>query len=203
MNMTLDGFMAGPDSELDWHFKTWNDDMAKHACEQLGTMDTILLGRVTYEAMADYWPSESMDLLQPREDIAFADMMNSYSKVVFSKTLQKLNWKNARVVRGKIKEEIAGMKQQTGKDMIIYGSGSIVNTLTQLGLVDEFRIWVAPVAIGSGIPLFRDIKKYLNLTLTSVTPVSSGVVILYYRPWKKSNWSSCYFVNHSSGSQSS
>ena len=88
MNVTLDGFMAGPDCELDWHFNYWNEEMAKCAGEQLSNADTILLGRITYKAMARFWPSKMKDLLGPRHDIAFASMINSYQKVVFSKTLK-------------------------------------------------------------------------------------------------------------------
>ena len=92
MNVTLDGFMAGPNCELDWHFSFWNEEMAEYASEQLSHADTILLGRITYKAMAKYWPSMAMDLSYPREDIAFAGMMNSYKKIVFSNTLNEVHW---------------------------------------------------------------------------------------------------------------
>src|SRR5882762_1112837 len=97
MNMTLDGYMSGPDCELDWHFQSWNEEMAASASEQLAQADTILLGRVTYLAMAAYWSSKVASLSTPRADIDFADMMNSYNKIVFSKTLPAVGWSNSRL----------------------------------------------------------------------------------------------------------
>jgi dihydrofolate reductase len=141
MNITLDGFMAGPDCELDWHFNYWNEEMAKCAGQQLSNADTIILGRITYKAMARFWPSKMKDLLGPRQDIAFASMINSYQKVVFSKTMKNTDpvvtgWNNSRLAKETISKEIMNLKQQPGKDMIIYGSGSIVSTLMRLNLVD-------------------------------------------------------------------
>src|SRR5688572_29446129 len=87
INVSLDNYMSGPNCELDWHFQRWGPDLALSFCQQLSTADTILLGRVTYCAMALYWPQKAQDLSFPREDIAFADMMNNHTKVVFTKTL--------------------------------------------------------------------------------------------------------------------
>ena len=94
MNITLDGFMAGPAGELDWHFLKWTEEMAEWLGIQLSMADTILLGRNTYDAMACYWPQQDNNLAIARDDIAFASMMNSYTKIVFSKTLKKLHWQN-------------------------------------------------------------------------------------------------------------
>jgi dihydrofolate reductase len=172
MNVTLDGFMSGPTGELDWHFPHWTEEMSMHANEQLSDTDTILLGRVTYQAMEKYWPSA------PSDD--FADKMNNYTKIVFSKTLEKTQWKNAIVVKGDLKEKVAKMKMLPGKNMIIYGSGSIVRTFAKLGLIDEYRIWIHPVAIESGIPLFKGIRNKVNLRLLKTRTFRSGVVIHYY-----------------------
>ena len=146
MNVTLDGFMAGPNCELDWHFNYWNEEMAKCAGEQLSNADTILLGRITYKAMARFWPSKMKELLCPRHDIAFASMINSYQKVVFSKTMENTDpvvagWNNSRLVKENIRKEIVKLKQQPGKDLIVYGSGSIVSTLVRLNLVDEYILF--------------------------------------------------------------
>ncbi len=150
MNVTLDGFMAGPDCELDWHFNYWNEEMARYAGEQLSKADTILLGRITYNAMAKYWPSKMKDLLCPREDIAFADLINSCQKVVFSKTLENVSWNNSMLAKENIRKEIIKLKQQPGKDMIVYGSGSIVSALSKYNLIDEYVLWVHPVVLGKG-----------------------------------------------------
>lgn len=180
MNVTLDGFMSGPDCELDWHFNAWNGEMAQVAAEQLSRADTIILGRITYRAMASYWPMQSMSLLRPREDIVFADMMNTHAKIVFSKTLQSANWNNTRVVTHDIGKEIRSLKRQAGKDMIIYGSGKIVSALIHLDLVDEYQVWVHPVVLGKGKPLFPELQQSIKMKLFNTKTFSSGVVMLTY-----------------------
>jgi len=180
MNVTLDGFMSGPNCELDWHFQSWTGEMAEFLCEQLGKADTILLGRVTYKAMAKYWPSKITDPSFPREDIDFAEMINSYTKIVFSKTLTNPEWNNSRLVKGNIADAITQLKQQPGRNMIIYGSGKVVSALMQLDLVDEYQIWVHPVLLGKGKPLFTGLQDKLHMKLFRTKTFSSGVVMLYY-----------------------
>lgn len=182
MNVTLDGFMSGPDCELDWHFQCWTKEMGESLCEQLSYADTILLGRITYKAMAKYWPSKAADMSFPREDLSFADMMNRYNKIVFSKTLVTPEWNNSRLAKGNIADEIAQLKQQPGKDMIIYGSGKVVSFLMQFGLVDEYQLWVHPVLLGKGNSLFKGLHDKLNMKLFKTKTFSSGVVLLYYEP---------------------
>jgi dihydrofolate reductase len=182
MNVTLDGFMAGPNCELDWHFQSWTKEMAESQCEQLSHADTILLGGVTYSAMARYWPAVGNDLSFPREDIAFADMMNSYNKVVFSKSLTGLQWNNSRLLKGTLRKEIQELKAQHGKDIIIYGSGKLVSSLIRFGLIDQYVLWMHPVVLGKGKPLFGNLQDKLNLELVKQHQFSSGVVMLYYNP---------------------
>jgi dihydrofolate reductase len=181
MNTTLDGFMSGPHCELDWHFRSWTSEMAESLCEQLNQVDTILLGRVTYLAMAQYWPSKIMDMSFPREDLAFVEMMNSYTKVVISKTLARATWSNSRLLRGNLANEIRQLKTAPGKDMIIYGSGQLVAALTRLNLVDEFQVWVHPVVLGRGKPLFRMLSRKLSLKLSKTKTFTSGVVLMSYQ----------------------
>jgi dihydrofolate reductase len=180
VNVTLDGYMAGPNCELDWHFNSWNDEMAESITEQLSKADTILLGRVTYKGMAQHFTSAPVSLLTPREDLGFAEMLNHYPKIVFSKTLTTVVWNNSKIVKGNMAREVIKLKQQAGKDMIIYGSGQLVASLTKLGLIDEYRIWVHPVVLGDGKPLFKEVQQKLNLSLYKTQAFSSGVVILYY-----------------------
>lgn len=180
MNVTLDGYMAGRNCELDWHFNYWNEEMAEHACHQLSKIDTILLGRVTYQAMAQYWMTQSFNLSFPREHIAFADMMNSHLKIVFSKTMESARWNNSRLVKKNLRTEIAKLKQQKGKDMIIYGSGSLVSSLMQSGLIDEYELWVHPVLLGKGKSLFKGLHHTHTLKLLRTRAFDSGVIILYY-----------------------
>lgn len=171
MNVTLDGFVSGPLGELDWHFPLWNEDMSNSACEQLRTMDTILMGRITYQSMAAYWSAAPSGPLY--------DMMNSCSKVVFSSSLQTPHWNNSRIVGEDAAREVSRLKQSTGKNIIVYGSRSIVACLKKAGLIDEYRIWVHPVVIGQGKPLFN-LYDQIDLTLLRTKTFSSGVVVLYY-----------------------
>lgn len=173
--------MAGPNCELDWHFHYWNEEMARYAGEQLSNADTILLGRVTYCAMAKYWPSKTKDLLCPREDIAFADLINNCQKIVFSKTLENVSWSNSKLAKESIKTEITKLKQQPGKDMIVYGSGSIVSALSGSGLIDEYILWLHPVVLGKGKLLFKNTNTRPKLKLLNTRTFNTGVIILYYQ----------------------
>ena len=174
MMVSVDGFIEGPNREIDWF--VWDEEMAKYAIDLLDSMDTILFGRMTYELMASFWPTATT------EDPIITDAMNNLPKIVFSKTLEKVGWKNSRLVSEVIPEEVMKMKKQPGKDMVIFGSGSIVSTFTQLGLIDEYRIIVNPVVLGKGNPLFKGIKDKLNLKLLETKTFSCGNVILYYQP---------------------
>lgn len=180
MNITLDGFMSGLDCGLDWHFTAWNEEMAEAAAAELHRADTIILGRVTYCAMAGYWPLQARSLACAREDIAFAEMMNTHAKVVFSKTLQQPEWNNTRLVRTSIAAEMAKLKRQPGRDMIVYGSGKIVAVLMRLNLVDEYQLWVHPVILGKGKPFFSGLKARSDMRLAGITAFGSGVVLMRY-----------------------
>ncbi|MEP7253488.1 MAG: dihydrofolate reductase family protein [Ginsengibacter sp.] len=191
MNVTLDGFMAGPNCDLTWHFARWTIDMAEHLCEQLNNADTILLGRITYNVMARYWPYVAASVSIAREDIAFAEMMNSYKKVVFSKTMShsevvSKGWGNSSLAVNDVAKEIRrlkNLKNSPNKDLIVYGSCRLVNSLVEAGLVDEYQLWVHPVILGNGKPLFGNNGSSLlkdNLHLFKSRTFSSGVVVLYY-----------------------
>ncbi len=174
--VTLDGFFAGPKGEIDWF--VWDEETAKYSKDLLNAIDTVLFGRVTYELMASYWPTAS----PATEDPVIIDAMNNLPKIVFSKTLEKVEWNNAKLVKGNIADEVAALKQQPGKDIVIYGSGSIVSTLTQLGLIDEYLIFVNPIVLGSGKPLFKGLKDRLSLKLLKTRTFRNGIVLLYYQP---------------------
>jgi len=177
MNVTLDGFMAGPDGALDWQFQNWTSDMAELMGDQLSKAGALLLGKNTYNAMAGYWPAIGTCLSLPRDDIAFAAMMNSCPKIVCSNTLTTLSWNNSRLIKGNLRGEILKLKQQPGKDILIYGSGRLVSSLTRWGLIDEYRLWIYPVSIGRGMPLFA---AKLNFKLVGMRQFPSGVVVLNY-----------------------
>jgi dihydrofolate reductase len=175
--VTLDGFMAGPQGELDWNEPYFDEEMANYIGDQFSAVDTILFGRVTYQFFAQYWPTQGV-----KDDPIFAEKMNSLPKIVFSKTLSKVEWNNSRLVKGDIAEEISSLKQQQGRDMVIDGSPSLIHSFTHLGLIDEYRLRVHPVVLGSGVPLFKNIKDRMKLSLLESKTFRSGVVILHYQP---------------------
>jgi dihydrofolate reductase len=181
MNVTLDGYMSGSECELDWHFQYWTEEMAESLCEQLSKADTILLGRVTYNAMARYWLSKVANPSLRGEDFAFANMMNSYDKIVFSKTITLPEWSNTKLANGNLKDEVKLLKKKIGKDIIVYGSGRLVTSLIKSGMVDEYQLWLHPVVLGKGKPLFKNLHSRLYMKMMNIKTFSSGVVILYYQ----------------------
>lgn len=176
--VTIDGFFAGPNGELDWF--VWDDEMAKFSTDQLKTVDTILLGRVTYQLFADYWPTPSAY----KENPIIAPMMNELPKIVFSSTLNRAEWNNSMVVKENIAEEISKLKKKPGKDMVIFGSGTIVSAFAKLGLIDLYRLIVNPVVLGKGKPLFKGLNDKLKMKLLNAKALGSGNVILEYEPIK-------------------
>jgi dihydrofolate reductase len=149
--VSLDGSFEGPNKELDWH--VWDDEMEKYMGDFLNTVDVILLGRVAYQLLANYWPSSKENL---------APMLNNLPKIVFSRTLEKVEWNNSRLIRENIKEEILKLKQQPDKDLVLFGGANIA-TLNELRLIDEYRIIVNPVVLTNGKPLFKDVKDKFSL----------------------------------------
>ncbi len=168
--------MAGPNGELDWHEPYWDEEMGTIITQQLGDADTLLIGRNTYECMAPYWQAQHSDISAPRETMDFADMMNRYEKVIFSKTLKSVSWHNARLAKRPLGKEIKALKASQGKDMMVYGSGELVTQLIRLNLVDKYLIWIYPVAIKTGRPLF---KSRLNIVPYKTKAFKNGVVLMY------------------------
>jgi dihydrofolate reductase len=174
--ITVDGFFAGPNGEIDWHHV--DEEFNEFAGEQLDSTDGLLFGRVTYQLMASYWPTDAATT----DDPIIAGKMNSLPKIVFSRTLDKAEWNNTRLIKENIAEEISKLKQKPGKDLFVFGSADLAATLTQLGLIDEYRIIVNPVVLGSGIPLFKDVQHRIELKLVKTRTFRNGNVLLYYEP---------------------
>ena len=173
--MTLDGFFEGPNG-LDW--VVLDADFFDYALEMLKEADTLLFGRKTYEHMAAHWPTA------PTDEIAYK--MNHLPKLVFSKTLDKAEWKNSTFVKSDYPAEVLKLKQQDGQGaLVILGSATLASHLLQYGLIDEYRVILNPVLIGAGRPLFPDIRQKINLKLTRTKPLASGVIILYYERAEK------------------
>ena len=174
--VTVEGYYEGADGNIDWH--NVDEEFNEFAIKQLDSVGAILFGRVTYELMASYWPSAAA----LKDDPIVAGKMNSSPKIVFSTTLSTVDWQNTRLIKADLAEELTQLKQQPGKDLIIFGSGKLTANFTQLGLIDEYRIIVAPVVLGSGHPLFMDLDQPLKLNLLRTRPFKSGNVLLYYEP---------------------
>jgi dihydrofolate reductase len=177
--VTLDGFFAGPGGDISWH--NVDDEFNEFAIKQTGVADLLMFGRVTYQMMASYWPTETAI----KNDSVVAGQMNRSPKIVFSRTLAKAEWNNTRVIKDHIAEEITKLKQQPGKDMALFGSANLMTTLMQLDLIDEHRIMLNPVVLGKGIPLFQEIKDSLKFKLVNSRTFRSGNVLLYYQPDRK------------------
>ncbi|MAT40238.1 MAG: riboflavin biosynthesis protein RibD [Ectothiorhodospiraceae bacterium] len=170
--MTLDGYFEDAEQGIGWH--AVEPEFDEFALDMLWSIDTILLGRKTYEGMAAYWPAADD---QPREMI---DMMNNHEKVVFSSTLSGTDWNNACVESGSAQEEIARLKQAAGKSIALFGSAELANSLLPSGLIDEYWIMLHPVVLGAGTPLFGGINAPQQLTLRHCFQYQTGNVLLKY-----------------------
>jgi dihydrofolate reductase len=186
--LTADGYFAGPDGNLNWVVP--DEEQAKAAAAGISGVDTFLFGRRTYELFEGFWRhalGDSSTVPDPHdpgrrspEHRAIAIALNEMTKVVFSRTLKDVTWKNSRLLHELDPREVETMKRQPGKDMIVFGSGSIVSQLTQHGLIDEYQFVVCPIFIGSGRPLLRDVSKSVKLDLLEAKPYPSGDVLLRY-----------------------
>ncbi|MGI0079821.1 MAG: dihydrofolate reductase family protein [Nitrososphaerales archaeon] len=175
--VTLDGFFEGPKSwEIDWHEYAWGEELEQLSKEQLKSAGMLLFGRVTYEGMAGYWPSQKGEI---------ADFMNNMPKIVFSRTLERAEWNNTRLVKENAAEEVGKLKQQPGEDLFIFGSANLSSTFMKHGLVDEYRLCITPVILGGGSPLFKPGLQRMKVKLLDVRPLKTGGVILRYEPQKR------------------
>jgi class 3 adenylate cyclase/dihydrofolate reductase len=179
--VTLDGVMEAPgnephpDGKNAWALRHVGEDQQRYKAEELFEAGAILLGRVTYEIFAAFWPTA------PNDD-GFADRMNSIPKYVVSKTLRTAGWKNSIIIGGNPAERIAELKQQPGGYLLLVGSADLLNSLIKHDVIDEYRIMVFPVVLGSGKRLFRDATDITHLQLVDTRTFQSGVTVLTYRP---------------------
>src|SRR5215210_9515473 len=171
--VSLDGVTESPEK---WQLPYFNDEMGEAIRAAMAATDAMLLGRVTYQEFASYWPGVSS------EDQPFADHMNNTPKYVVSTTLDRAEWNNSTLIKGNVAAEISRLKQQPGQDILIFGSGDLVNTLMQHDLIDEYRLMVFPVVVGGGKRLFGDGIDTKVLRLVETKTFGSGVVVLTYQP---------------------
>jgi len=174
IQMTVDGYIAGPNGELNWVVWDWDDELKKYVTEITETVDCIVIGRKLAQGFIPYWASNP--------ELEGADKMNNTVKVVFSKTLEKSEWNNAILAKGDLSEEINKLKKQEGKDIIAYGGAAFVSALIRHRLIDEFHFFINPVVLGDGMTIFKDIESRLNLTLIKSRSFDCGIVLLNYIP---------------------
>ena len=186
--VSADGYFAGPDGNLNWVVP--DPEVDKEGVASIPDTDTVLFGRRTYEMFERFWPHVLQDSdtapdphvpgRQSSEVRAFAAMLNQATKLVFSRTLKKVSWKNSRLFPEFDPNAIAALKREPGKEMIIFGSGTIVSQLTEHGLIDEYHFVVSPILLGNGRTLLNGIPTSAKLKLAEAKTYPSGTVLLRY-----------------------
>lgn len=174
-NMSLDGVVDHMD---EWHFQYFGDDAAEFARQQLFACDALLMGRKTYEGFAEAWPK------MEEETGEFGVKMNTMPHYVVSATLEEAGWGDTTIIRGKVLDEVAKLKERPGRDILMYGYGPLAHELLRNGLLDEVRVWLHPILAGHGQPenlLFRDGNR-IPLELAETRRLDTGIIILFYRP---------------------
>ncbi len=174
--VTLDGYFAGPDGDISWH--TVDEEFQELANAASNSGNTLLFGRVTYELMARYWPTPA----GIKDDPIVARGMNSAAKVVFSRTLDRADWSNTRLVKEAMLDEVAKLKKGPGNDLTVLGSGSLVAQLSQARLIDEYQVLLNPVVLGRGKSMFEGVKDRFSLRLARSRTFKNGNVLLVYEP---------------------
>ena len=181
MNMTLDGF-------CDHTAMIADEEIHQHYSELLRSAGTVLYGRITYQLM-EYWPTVVKNPTGNKSMDEFAEVIDNIPKIVFSRTLKNVDpiaigWKTARLAKRDIKEEVLELRQQAGKDILV-GSPSLIVALSQLDLIDEYQLGMQPTVLGSGLPLFKNIRDRIDLKLLKTKTFGCGAIMLYYEPTKK------------------
>lgn len=181
MQMSLDGFVARPNGELDWI--TWDEDdkLEQLINSLIDSSDTILLGRKMTGEFVSYWENIVTNKPDSRE-FSFANKMVNIPKVVFTKTLDKSTWNNTTLAKGNLADEIANLKKQNGKDIIVYGGAGFVSSLIEEGLIDEYHFFVNPTAIGHGMPIFESLDRTQKFSVIQSMYYSCGITVLSCKP---------------------
>jgi dihydrofolate reductase len=170
--MTLDGFVEGANRDISWHFDVWGEELERLGIGQLKGAQGLLFGRVTYELMANHWPSATGEV---------ADLMNALPKYVFSRTLMRSDWNSTQMFGADVPGTVARLKRESAKDIFLFGSADLAACLIPHDLIDEFRIALNPIILGGGTPLFKPGER-VKLKLLDSKAMSTGVVILRYQP---------------------
>jgi dihydrofolate reductase len=183
MMISLDGFIEDQNRKLDW--VAVDEELHRHFNDLESMFDIHLYGRRLYENMAAYWPTADENPAAPEYEVEYARIWKDMPKIVFSKTLERVEW-NARLVRDDIPGEIKRLKEQPGKYMSL-GGADIAATFMRLGLIDEYQVYVSPVVLGNGTPMFPKLEDKINLRLIDTTTFGNGVVLIHYRNEQNNN----------------
>jgi len=178
MHTTLDGFVAGPNGEMDW--SKVDDEIFDYAGNNTDNADTALYGRVTYQMMEGYWPTAADQPAATAHDIKHSNWYNRVTKVILSGSMKGQSFPNTKIISDNLVTEINKLRQETEKDILIFGSPTAVHSLLAENFIDDFWLFVNPVLLGQGIPLFKNINETTKLKLAQCHPFSSGVVCLHY-----------------------
>lgn len=177
VQISIDGFIAGPNGEMDWMEWNWGDDINAYVGAITEAADTIVIGRKLAEGFIPYWD----DAAKKDEPVKGAKEINSMPKVVFTKTITEHNWPNTSLATGSLEEEIATLKAEDGADIIAYGGGTFVSSLIKAGLIDEYYLLVNPTAVGIGLPIFAEHTGKLTLQLIEAKAFDCGITALHYQ----------------------
>lgn len=178
MHISLDGFVAGPNGEMDW-IKV-DEEIFDYIGKRIGKGDTALYGRTTYQMMEGYWPTAADKPDASKHDIEHSKWYKEVHKIVLSKTMKDADLSHTTIISDNLSEEINKIRQQEGEDILLFGSPTATHSLMQLGLIDGYWLFVNPVILGQGIPLFADIKSKINLKLLNTHQFACGVTELNY-----------------------
>jgi dihydrofolate reductase len=178
MHISLDGFVAGPKGEMGW-IKV-DEEIFDHVGKRISEGDTALYGRVTYQMMENYWPAAGSKPNASKHDMEHSKWYNQVHKLVLSKTLKEDDLTNTTVISDNLSDKINEIKQQEGSDILLFGSPTATHSLIQLNLIDGYWLFVNPIILGQGIPLFVDIKEKIKLQLLTTRQFTSGVTELNY-----------------------
>jgi dihydrofolate reductase len=178
VQMSVNGCIAGPNGEMDWMVGLLDDELMKYAYKITEPIDTILLGRKMTDVFISYW----LNVMSKPDDpwYAFAKKMIETPKIVFTKTLNKSKWINTDIATGNLIEEVSKIKSQNGGDIIVYGGASFDSSLIKEKLIDEFYLFINPVAIGNGMTIFKDLNEIQKYTLIESKAFECGIVLLRY-----------------------
>jgi len=180
VQMSVDGYISGPNGEMDFLSRDWDDKLIKYVTELTEPIDTIVLGRKLAEGFIPHWAAAAANSADPEH--AAGVKFNATPKVVFTRTLDKSKWDNTVLAKGDLVDEITKLKKQAGRDIIAYGGVTFVSGLVKQNLIDEYHLFINPTAIGKGSTIFKELDAMQNLTLVKATPCDCGIVVLQYEP---------------------